>query len=74
MSNDAEKGFYFVWNPMGRAPSFRHATYDAALGEAKRLARDNAGQEFIILGAMTRCVVETLRVVNLDTSSLEIPF
>jgi len=68
------KGFYVVWNPAGCAPVYQHATYDLALAEAKRLARCNPGNEFIVLGAMMVCVRSDVSIEQFDTSRLEIPF
>lgn len=45
--------FYLVWNPHGRAPTYRHPTYQAAKAEARRLARENIGNRFIVLGALS---------------------
>lgn len=46
-----EKEFYMVWNPNGRAPTFKHATKDSAITEAKRLT-DTYSQKFYVLQAL----------------------
>lgn len=51
------KRFYMVWNPDGRAPTYRHPSYKAAMGEARRLARANPSDEFIILAAVATAKV-----------------
>jgi len=45
---------FFVWNPARGRPQFQHATYDAAVAEAKRLAGECPGEEFFVLGAFER--------------------
>jgi hypothetical protein len=47
----AEK-FWMVWNPSGRAPTYRHPTKASALDEARRLAESNVGQHFFVLKAV----------------------
>jgi hypothetical protein len=45
--------FWIVWSPQGaRPPSFRHATFEAAYGESKRLALQAPGSEFFVLEAL----------------------
>lgn len=44
--------FWMVWNPEGRAPTYRHETGESARDEAKRLARIHPGQTFVVLCAM----------------------
>lgn len=48
-----DQRFYMVWNPHGRAPTYRHPTYQVAKEEARRLARENPGNRFIVLGALS---------------------
>lgn len=49
----AQEQFWMVWNPMGWPPKFRHESEDSALREAKRLARNNPGQQFYVLEAVS---------------------
>lgn len=50
--------FYIVWNPAGtRPPKFRHGAYALAMDEARRLARENPGSEFIVLAALSSAKV-----------------
>lgn len=49
-----EQPGFFVWNPLGRIPCFKHETYHSALVEAERLARANPGHDFFVLGALER--------------------
>ena len=51
-NRESEKGeFWMVWNPQGRAPTFRHASEDLARAEAFRLATSNPREVFVILQA-----------------------
>lgn len=45
--------FWFVWNPMGRNPQYMHPSKYAAEAEAKRLASENPGHEFIVLKSVS---------------------
>ncbi len=45
-------GFFLVWNPQGRAPTYKHCDRASAEAEARRLALANRGQEFVILGSV----------------------
>lgn len=76
MKTQAEK-FWIVWCPTGaKPPSFRHPTFGAATTEADRLARENPGREFFVLGAESSCcAVSMQRVEYLDpTPDPQIPF
>ncbi|MDR3100768.1 MAG: hypothetical protein LBV73_27360 [Paraburkholderia sp.] len=60
----AEK-FRLVWCPTGaKPPSFRHPTYRMATLEAERLARENPGREFFVLGAESSCCAVSMHVVE----------
>ncbi len=63
--------FWMVWNPMGRAPTFKHRTKGGAQLEAERLARLNRGETFFVLEA-----VSMSKAVDVETTTLrmEIPF
>lgn len=41
--------FWFVWNPTAQIPTYRHYSLEHAKQEAKRLAMQNPGTEFIVL-------------------------
>lgn len=43
------QGFWMVWNPQGRAPTFKHQSAESASREAERLARLMPGTEFHVL-------------------------
>lgn len=51
MTENVEK-FWMVWNPNGRAPTYRHDSKESATREAERLARANPEQTFIVLKAV----------------------
>lgn len=50
------KRFWMVWNPNGRAPTYRHLTEDEALKEAERLtnAAMHGADVFYVLEAKHR--------------------
>lgn len=49
-----EASFFLVWSPGGlRPPSVRHPTVEAAEAEARRLAAQNPGQDFFVLGSLS---------------------
>lgn len=50
--------FWLVWNPNGRAPTYRHLTAESAKQEAARLARSNHSDTF--------CVMECIGAVQLE--------
>lgn len=52
----SKQGFWLVWNPQGRQPMYRHSTYASAVAEARRLAGNNPGHEFYVLGCLGRAV------------------
>lgn len=56
--------FYVVWNPAGGAPTVRHDYYSDAMAEARRLARLNPQQEFIVLAAVAVAMVPDPVVVT----------
>jgi hypothetical protein len=65
--------FWFVWNPDGRAPSFRHQTIESATQEAERLARLNPGNTFVVLESVcARRVDDMLRIEM--RPDLDVPF
>jgi hypothetical protein len=66
-----EKMFYLVWNPFGHSPSFRHATYDSALKESRRLAQENPCATFYVLAAMSKSKNVSVQTVELER---ELPF
>lgn len=44
--------FWLVWNENGQAPRFKHPNLAAAEGEAARLAQENPGSSFHVLGVL----------------------
>ena len=66
-----EEGFWMVWNPQRSAPRMKHFTRDSAINEAKRLARENPGEEFVVLQS-----VGSARRVDIDfvEHSAPLPF
>ena len=54
--------FWFVWSPTGNIPRFKHPNEWSARNEAARLARANAGQQFVVLMAMASYQVNDLVV------------
>ena len=65
--------FWFVWNPDGRSPSFRHRSEDSAVAEAERLARINPGETFVVLESV--CARRVDSMLRLDMRAGDgIPF
>jgi len=62
--------FYLVWNPHTGYTQHRHQTLGEAKAEAQRLARQNKGQEFIILMPVVKLQVADV----IETKYDEIPF
>lgn len=54
--------FWMVWNPEGRAPTYKHTAFDSAVQEAERLARENPGQVFVVLSSVCARVSGDLRI------------
>lgn len=64
--------FFLVWNPNGRNPTYRHPSNSSAEAEARRLARDNIGEEFFICHA--KAVAKAIDPVTVEKLDDEIPF
>jgi hypothetical protein len=43
------KDYYYVYNPNGSAPRYKHATKEEAIAEARRLAEEQPTRKFEIL-------------------------
>jgi len=54
------KPFWLVWNPAGKAPTYKHPTKPLAEQEAERLARLNKGETFHVLQAIANCKVQDI--------------
>lgn len=59
------ESFWLVWNPKGRSPSMEHRTYESAETEAKRLARINRGETFIVLESVVAVCVDDVKMIDL---------
>lgn len=73
----AADAFYIIWNPEGASPPrFRHEWFGSAANEAARLARENPGQEFIVMQAVRSVKVMDLTVTEFARSEHDdnIPF
>lgn len=66
--------FWLVWNPDGNMPRHRHASFMDAETEAKRLARNNPGQEFFVLRPVSATVKSDVVTRRFQPSDCEIPF
>lgn len=67
---DKKEPYYLVWNPNTGQTRHKHMTLQDAKDEARRLARNNRGEEFVVL---TPCVsLQAIDVV--ETEFDEIPF
>lgn len=69
------QSFFMIWNPQGKAPTFKHLTRGQAEAEADRLAQCNPGHTFVILESVGQVVTKTTQFTpherNLED---EIPF
>ncbi len=69
--------FWFVWNPIGRNPSYMHASRHSADCEARRLAEENPGQQFIVLKSVGGFEVPKVSAERIDMEKFtydNIPF
>lgn len=65
--------FWVVWNPSGRAPTYRHPSEERATAEAERLARTNPGETFVVLASV--CARRTDDMLRIDMRfDSDIPF
>lgn len=71
---DPEAPFWFVWNPQGHAPTFRHSSNQGAIAEAERLARLNPKQRFFVLEAKTSCMFDPQPVTWTPVDESWVPF
>ncbi len=63
--------FWMVWNPQGRAPTYRHNSRAAADAEASRLSSANPGRVFVVLKAVGAMIArvgdpETIKIIASD--------
>lgn len=65
--------FWFVWNPNGHAPRYRHPSEASAIKEAERLARENPGRTFIVLESVCARRVDDMLCIEMRAGS-EVPF
>lgn len=65
--------FWFVWNPDGRSPSYKHPSEAAAVGEAERLARLHPGNTFVVLESICARRVDNMLCIDMRSNS-DIPF
>ena len=64
--------FWLVWNPQGHSPQYQHSSTHSAEAEAKRLARNNPGQEFYVLAPIAKLVKQDVEETRYKLD--EIPF
>jgi hypothetical protein len=65
--------FFVVWQPSTGYTKYRHTSQEAAEEEAVRLAKQNLGQEFIVLLSMSSLVVNKVQREEFDLGSLPTP-
>lgn len=58
--------FWMVWNHNGTAPRYKHTTRIGAGEEAIRLAKLWPGQQFYVLEAVSRVIVNNTEYLDLD--------
>lgn len=69
--------FWMVYRIGGNSPTYQHQTPESAVTEARRLARANPDQTFVVLEAMERYWAEPIPVsceVLSEPTPPEIPF
>ena len=49
---NAIESYWYVYNPAGFRPRYKHATAESAISESRRLAHEHPGQRFEVL----RCI------------------
>lgn len=67
-----QKTWYVIWNEEHGSPKFKHDERDAAIDEAKRLARLNPGKQFHVLGLIG--TAERVDVAFTEADEDGIPF
>jgi hypothetical protein len=65
--------FWFVWNPNGPSPSYRHQLLESAVKEAERLARLNPGTTFVVLESVCARRVDDMLHIEMRPDC-DIPF
>jgi len=70
----AEPPYWLVWREGGPGPTYRHPDVVSAENEAKRLARANPGQAFVILCPLSRITCSQFVVETFDPTDDGIPF
>jgi hypothetical protein len=68
-----KRAFWVVWCPQSGPPTYRHETEEGAMAEARRLAGQCPGREFIVLRALASVQTQTVVVDRLWADG-EIPF
>jgi hypothetical protein len=58
------ESFYVVWRRGGGAPTVEHLDYLSTENEARRLAGENPGKEFVVLEA--KCIVRGSTSVTIE--------
>lgn len=69
-----EEQFWLVWNPSGRAPTYRHLSKASANTEARRLARLNPENTFFALKASAGFRAEAPGLKSVKFAVDPIPF
>lgn len=72
MNQPQQPIFWLVWNPDGRAPTYKHHSVENAKAEAKRLAISNPGQEFFVMASIVGYTLPQPQPVEIEID--EIPF
>ena len=72
----AQEQYWYVFNPRGFAPRYKHATVKSAIEESRRLAELHVGQRFEVLSCIGFSMVEPKPdiFVKLNEYQDEIPF
>lgn len=72
----APSTFWVVWNPFRGPPTMKHESRDRAQAEAERLARENPGENFYVLAALSVSRKSDVETTHFDVMELidEVPF
>ena len=66
--------FWMVYGIGGGRPTYQHETYESAMAEAKRLARENLENTFVVLEAIASVCKTEFVTVTFRAPTDDIPF
>jgi hypothetical protein len=69
-----EEKFWMVWNPKGRAPTYRHHSKASAQEEAERLAAMHTDTSFYVLKAVSGVRAKKPDLERIELNATAMPF